>query len=413
MVARNKIFVSLAVPAAFAATAMPANAQQVGDPVPDTFICTFLPGPITVTYDANQAAHAAGGTLLHTYSHIFSGFTIRLPWPAVENMLEKNPRISGCEQATYVGLPSGEAGISSRAAPGPGSGGGPGGGGGGPGGGGGGPGGGGGGGGGGGEETPWGVTRVGGPGIPNGHTAWVLDTGVDLNNTDLNVNTSLSDSFLTGDTLGGNYTTADDLNGHGTHVAGTIAAIGGNGQGVVGVAAGAEGVSVRVLDSLGIAPDSDVAAGLDYVAGQANPGDVVNLSLNADPGSTVLNAGVHALSDLGIFVVMAAGNDSVDVDANAVSPGNQDDTNLFTVSAVNNRDRLASFSNYGASVDYAEPGVKIVSLAPGGGTTSKDGTSMAAPHLSGILLVTGGSVGDGGLIAGDKDGQTDTVGVIQ
>ena len=378
-----------------------ALAQSVGDPVPDTFICTLINGPVSATYEANRAANEAGGRVLHTYSRIFDGFALRVSDRAIDTLVERNPTITGCSQAVYVGLP--DAGAAARGAPKPDGGGGKrdngggGGGGGKPGG------------GGGSDQTvPWGVARVG-TGTPNGNVAWVVDTGVDVDNPDLNLVGSAE--FLTAETFGGNANSVDDLNGHGTHVAGTIAAID-NTIGVVGVAPGAPVYSVRVLDSLGVAPDSDVAAGLDFVAANASAGDVVNLSLTADQGSTILDAGVQALADGGVFVVMAAGNSGVDVDTLSVSPAYNNGTNLFTVSAIDKRSNLASFSNYGASVDYAEPGVRILSLAPGGGTTNKDGTSMAAPHLSGILLVTGGSVGADGQVKRDKDGTAEDVGVL-
>lgn len=375
--------------------------QTIGDPVPDTYICTLVQGPVSTTYEANRAADQAGGRVLHTYTNIFNGFAIRIPETALDRLKEGNPRITGCTQATYVGLP--DAGTAARGAPKPDGTGGPGGGGGG---GGGKP--------GGGDDggasdqtTPWGIARVG-IGVADGRTAFVVDTGVSNTTGDLNV--VERKEFLTSETFGGDANSVDDLNGHGTHVAGTIAAID-NGVGVVGVAPGAPIYSVRVLDSLGVAPDSDVAAGLDHVFDASAAGDVVNLSLVADPGSTALDAGVVALANKGVYVVMAAGNDGVSVDGNGVSPGYNNGTNLFTVSAVDKRDSLANFSNYGASVDYAEPGVRILSLTPGGGTTNKDGTSMAAPHLSGILLTTGGGVGEGGAIKRDKDGTAEQVGI--
>ncbi|MBX7458584.1 S8 family serine peptidase [Qipengyuania sp. 1NDH17] len=378
-------------------TAPAALAQSVGDPVIDTFVCTFVDGPVSVTYEANRAANEAGGRLLHTYSRIFNGFALRVSDKAIDRLVERNPMIMGCSQAVYVGLP--DAGAAARGAPKPDNGGGKpdNGGGGKPGG------------GGGSDQTvPWGVARVG-SGTPNGNAAWVVDTGVDVDNPDLNLVGSAE--FLTAETFGGNANSVDDLNGHGTHVAGTIAAID-NTVGVVGVAPGAPVHSVRVLDSVGVAPDSDVAAGLDFVAANALPGDVVNLSLTADQGSTILDTGVQALAEGGVYVVMAAGNSGVNVDTSSVSPAYNNGSNLFTVSAIDKRSNLASFSNYGASVDYAEPGVRILSLAPGGGTTNKDGTSMAAPHLSGILLVTGGSVGADGQVKRDKDGIAEPVGVL-
>lgn len=392
----NKLVFSGFTVFALSSLTVPVAAQQAGDPVPDTFICTFVPGPLSVTYEANRAAQQAGGQLIHTYSSAINGFAIQLPKPALDRMVENNLAISDCVQSLYVRLPDGESDTAARGAQGKPDGGG----GGKPGGGGGSS---------GGQTVPWGVALVGSE--TSTKTAWVVDTGVDLDHPDLNVDVSRSESFLSTTSRRAYASSPDDYNGHGTHVAGTIAAIN-NTVDVIGVASGATVVSVRVLDHRGVAPDADVAAGLQYVLNNALAGDVVNLSLTADAGSTILNVFVQDIATKGVFVVMAAGNSAIDVDSNSVSPGNQNGLYLYTVSAVDQNKALAFFSNYGLSIDYAEPGVGILSLARGGGTTTKDGTSMAAPHLSGILLVTGGTVGDGAAISGDKDSKTDSVGII-
>ncbi|WP_144097808.1 S8 family serine peptidase [Croceicoccus sediminis] len=405
---------SLGIAASAALLSGPALAKpQVGDIVAGLYICTFKSGTTGLQSQAAAAAREAGGRVTHVYSRLFSGFALRASAAGKDRMVMNRAQVSSCVAARWVGLPEGESQTTARFNPGrPGGG----------------DGGGGGGGGGGGkpdkggssETVPWGVAKVG-VGTASSATVWVLDTGIDMDNPDLTVSPStanggLSTSFLTSDTLGGlasgPFNVPDDYNGHGTHVAGTIGAKQ-NGIDVVGVAPGVQLVSVRVLDSVGVAPDAVVLDGLDYIAAKAGIGDVVNMSLSADPGSTILNAAVLNLANSGVYVVVAAGNDSIDVDASAVSPANQNASMLYTVSAIDKRDRMASFSNYGLSVDYAEPGVGIVSLAIGGGTAKKDGTSMAAPHLSGILATTGnGNVGDGGLIKGDKDGNPDTIGVL-
>ncbi len=127
------------------------------------------------------------------------------------------------------------------------------------------------------QSTPWGIEKVYG-GVDatasNIGTAWVIDTGVDLDHRDLNVDMNRSQSFLSGK----QSTNPDDQNGHGTHVAGTIAAID-NDVDVIGVAAGATVVSVRVLDRRGSGFLSGVIAGVDYVAAYGVSGDVANMSL--------------------------------------------------------------------------------------------------------------------------------------
>lgn len=114
------------------------------------------------------------------------------------------------------------------------------------------------------QVTPYGINRVGGSVDGSGLTAWVIDTGVDLDHNDLNVNTQMSTSFVTTES------SADDGNGHGTHVAGTIAALD-NDIDVVGVAAGASVVGVKVLDSNGSGAYSGVIDGIDYVAETDHP----------------------------------------------------------------------------------------------------------------------------------------------
>jgi hypothetical protein len=262
----------------------------------------------------------------------------------------------------------------------------------------------------GGEIIPWGVARVlpkqgnntviqdatGGP-----KTLWVLDTGVDLNNPDLHVDKGRSVncvSFRGKDT-------PDDENGHGTHVAGTAAAIGGNNIDVVGVAAGATVVSVRVLDRRGSGTTAEVVCGIDYVAAHGTASDVVNMSLGG-PADLVLDDAVLRGADLGILFSLAAGNEATD--AITRSPARVRHGNVYTVSAIDSKDVFASFSNHGnPPVDRAAPGVQVVSLKRGGGTDTKSGTSMAAPHVAGLLLL--GKIGCDGTAIGDPDSKPDAI----
>ena len=118
------------------------------------------------------------------------------------------------------------------------------------------------------QSTDWGVTRVGGAGNGVGKVAWIIDTGIDLTHPDLTVDVGRSKSFLSGK----DGKTANDGNGHGTHVAGTIAAKN-NSIYTVGVAAGATVVAVRVLNSAGSGTTSGVIAGINYVAANGATGD--------------------------------------------------------------------------------------------------------------------------------------------
>lgn len=252
------------------------------------------------------------------------------------------------------------------------------------------------------QSTPWGITAVGGPGTANSHYAWILDTGVDLDHPDLNVNTTLSKTFVR---TGKDAKTADDLNGHGSHVAGTIAAKN-NTSGVVGVAPGATVVAVKVLNLNGSGYTTDIISGLDYIASKATAGDVINISLGGG-ASTSLDNAVKNCADDGIFVAVAAGNSSAN--ANNYSPARVNATNVFTVSAFNSSGVFASFSNYGnPPIDYSAPGVSVYSCYKGGKYATMSGTSMAAPHVAGILLVNGGTVNSNGTVTNDPDGTADT-----
>jgi subtilisin family serine protease len=250
------------------------------------------------------------------------------------------------------------------------------------------------------QVIPWGVARVGGAGNGTGKRVWVLDTGVDLDHPDLNVAETDNISFLT---KGKDHASPDDFNGHGTHVAGTIAALN-NDKDVIGVAAGATVASVRVLDKRGSGSWSGVIAGIDYVAANGNSGDVANMSLGG-PKNTAVNDAVEAAAEKGIIFSLAAGNESTNAETR--SPASANHANIYTVSAINDSDKFASFSNYGSPVDYAAPGVSVKSLAIGGGISTKSGTSMAAPHVAGILLL--GSISPGGPATGDPDDPDDQI----
>jgi hypothetical protein len=253
------------------------------------------------------------------------------------------------------------------------------------------------------ETTPWGVTRVGGPRSGVEKVAWVIDTGVDLDHPDLNVNTGCSVSFVTG--RRGQPTSADDGNGHGTHVAGTIAAID-NERDVVGVAAGATVCSVRVLDNQGSGTFEWVMSGVDFVAANGDPGDVANMSLGADSDDTTIDVAVKRAADEGIYFAIAAGNSGENaMNHTPARAGVHSD--VYTVSAIGSNGCLASFSNFGDPVDFAAPGVGVTSLARGGGTTTFSGTSMAAPHVAGIRLL--GSVGSQGTACNDPAAPADPI----
>lgn len=246
------------------------------------------------------------------------------------------------------------------------------------------------------QVVPWGITRVGGGVSGNFATAWVIDSGIDLDHPDLNVDASGGANFSTDKTL-------DDLNGHGTHVAGTIAALN-NTVGAIGVAPGAKVVPVKVLNRRGSGSYSAVIAGVDFVAAHGTSGDVANMSLGG-PTSTLLDQAVLNASALVKFS-LAAGNEADD--AANYSPARVNGTNIYTISAMDKTDVFAYFSNYGnPPVDYCAPGVSIYSTYKGGGYATLSGTSMAAPHVAGLLLL--GTIHQDGFVIDDPDEIADPI----
>ena len=246
----------------------------------------------------------------------------------------------------------------------------------------------------------WNVTKTG-YGDGTGKTAWIIDTGIDLDHPDLNVDLARSRSFLSGST------SADDENGHGTHVAGIIGGKN-NDIGVLGVASGASLVSLRVLDKDGNGSGSGILQALSYVSTNAKAGDVVNMSLGEDTVSNILDNAVKSIAAKGIYVAIAAGNDSKA--ANLSSPARANAANIYTVSAVDSLNRFASFSNYGNDVvDFAASGVRIVSTYMGGKYARMSGTSMAAPHVAGLLLLVGGNIKSSEEALNDPDGVPDKI----
>ena len=326
-----------------------------------------------------NAVNNASAKLKNVYQHSIKGFTLSMPCHAASRAFGDDPMVQALEVDSIVFM--------NPRPPGKGPGGG-----------------------GGGDDTspdpqvtPWGIARVGGPQDGTGYTAWVLDTGIDVDHPDLNVAASRGFSaFNKGKDSG-----VDDGQGHGTHVAGTIAALNNN-RDVVGVAAGASVVPIKVLDRRGSGSTSGVIAGVDFVGANASPGDCANMSLGGGISSSLDAAVINAAANSGAFFTLAAGNEGQN--ANNSSPARANGNNVFTISAHDSSDRLASFSNYGnPPVDYAAPGVGVLSTKKGGGTVTYSGTSMAAPHACAVLMLKAGNPSADGTISNDRDSTPDPI----
>lgn len=249
-----------------------------------------------------------------------------------------------------------------------------------------------------GETLPLGVATVG-YGDGTGRTAWVIDSGVDLNHPDLNVDAARSVSFVTG------ITSVQDVYGHGTMVAGIIGAKN-NGVGIVGVAANATIVALRVLNDSGAGTLTALIKAVNHVVTYGKAGDVMNISIGASASSTLDNAVLKAAAK-GIYVSIAAGNSSSD--CSTTSPQRVNATNVYTVSAMDNNKNFYIGSSFGSPVDRSAPGIQVQTTAKGGGYTQGTGTSFSAPHVAGLLLLKGNAMGTNGTVVGDKDSWPDPV----
>lgn len=227
------------------------------------------------------------------------------------------------------------------------------------------------------EVLPWGVDRIDAEKIWTTTTGdpikvAVIDTGIDLRHPDLLSN------------IKGGYNainprkSPNDDNGHGTHVAGTMAAIK-NTIGVVGVGPKINLYAVKVLGSSGSGYLSDVIEGLDWAI--ANGMQVVNMSLGTSSNVLSFKEAIQRVNAAGIVQVAAAGNNGGAVNYPAAYP------EVIAVSAVDNKDKIASWSSRGSEIDLAAPGVSIYSTYRGSTYKTLSGTSMASPHVTGVAAL--------------------------
>ncbi|MBA3531080.1 MAG: S8 family serine peptidase [Ardenticatenales bacterium] len=342
-----------------------------GKPITSQYIIVLKDGA-----NPHMMAQASGGEVLYIYEHAIKGFAVRMPEQAA-NALRNNPNVASVVQDEVVQLssnelPSSVARISAQA----------------------------------GQTIPTGIRRINGntnstlagngSGSVNVDVA-VIDTGIDTSHPDLNV--------VGGKNCVKGPNSYNDGNGHGTHVAGTIAAKD-DGAGVVGVAPGARLYAVRVLNNQGSGTTSSVVCGIDWVASQSAIIEVANMSLGGSGtdstcgGADTYHNAICTAVSRGITFVVAAGNSNVD--AKDSRPATYDE--VITVSALADfngaagggaastcradvDDTRADFSNFGADVDIMAPGVCIYSTWMGAGYNTISGTSMASPHAAGAAAL--------------------------
>ena len=325
--------------AGLALAQVPTPSQDQGPPegvIPGQYIVVFKDEVQNPTAVAREHAQRHGAEALFTYQHSIKGYAARFP----EGRLDE---VRTDEQVAYV--ESDETAYAQA------------------------------------QTLPWGINRIdadvsstdagnGSDAVTNVN-AYIIDSGI-YRHTDLNVVGHVNFA-------GGNNT---DCNGHGTHVAGTVATKD-NTSYVVGAAPGAPLTGVKVLGCNGSGSYSGVIKGVDWVTANARQPAIANMSLGG-PRSQALDDAVTNSAASGIFYSIAAGNDGVD--ACTQSParvGAGIDNGIATVAATDTSEAETSWSNYGSCVDIWAPGANIRSTSKTGGTTTMSGTSMAAPHAGG------------------------------
>lgn len=327
------------------ATGAPSLQGGAGQPIPDQYIVVFNSRAADVPGLARQLVSASGGELRFTYEHAIRGFSARLS-AAAAAAIARNPNVA------YVEADQLMTAVGTQA------------------------------------NATWGLDRVDQRALPlsssytysndgSGVRAYIIDTGIRLTHDDFGGRAATGYDAIT---AGG---TADDCNGHGTHVAGTV------GGSTWGVAKGATLVAVRVLDCGGSGTNSGVIAGVDWVTANHVKPAVANMSLGGG-ASTALDDAVANSIAAGVSYALAAGNGDFigrQQDACTRSPARVPEG--ITIGATNSSDAKASWSNYGDCVDFFAPGVSITSAwyTSNTATNTISGTSMAAPHVAGAAAL--------------------------
>lgn len=344
------------------------SSAVAGDKIPDQYIVVLQDRVSRAPEKARILAKEHGLELLQIYEHALKGFAAVIPASRLEK-IKADPDIKFIEQDSIV-----EPLQTST------------------------------------QTSSTGYRRINAPNAVSkgaGVTVAVLDTGIDLDHPDLAGNIFGPGKNCTG------HASPDDQHGHGTHVAGIIAALD-NDIGVVGVASKARIISVKVMSTkirhgkpVSSGTTSQLICGLDWVTANASLYNIkaANMSLGTKGKSdnncgysdnSALHQAVCRTRDAGVTMAAAAGNEGVD--SRGIVPAAYDDA-VITVSALEDRDGLpgglagssddtfAIWSNYGSMIDLGAPGVGIYSTYANGGYVSNSGTSMAAPHVAGAVVL--------------------------
>ncbi|WP_340818358.1 S8 family serine peptidase [Methanolobus sp. WCC4] len=252
-----------------------------------------------------------------------------------------------------------------------------------------------------GETIPWGIERVNAPEVHalgftgNGIKVAIIDTGVDYNHPDLAAN------YLGGYDYVNDDSSPMDDNGHGTHVAGTVLGID-NDIGVIGVSPDVGFYALKAANSAGYCSWSDVIASINWAVN--NDVDVISMSLGGSYSSTLKAACDNAYNS-GTVVIASAGNTGDEDDPSVLSPADYD--SVIAVAAIESSNSIAYFSSYGPQIELAAPGRYIYSTLPGSSYGSYSGTSMAAPHVTGVVALLLNTDVSGTNLDLDNDGTWD------
>ena len=232
------------------------------------------------------------------------------------------------------------------------------------------------------QDTPWGVGKIEAPFVWTGYLlrgagvdVGIIDTGIDMDHPDLKANVKGGWNCIA------ETANFDDDNGHGSHVAGTVAGVD-NTIGVIGVAPSANLWGIKVLNRSGRGTTSDIIEGMQWAIDHDL--DVINMSLGTSSYVEAYEIATDAVLDAGVIMVCSAGNSGPaenTVGYPAAFEG------VIAVAATDSADVVASFSSRGEQVDVAAPGVSIFSTTKSGGYTTMSGTSMAAPHVTGTVAL--------------------------